>query len=266
MLGAAGAGLGSVLGMIVARFERRMLIRIGFVPNDFAIAWRPWIVAVSAGVGLGVAALGSLVAARRASRVGPLEAVQAADGDERIMTVAAPAHRSRGRDRRGRRAGLGADEPRPERSRRVTVLLLRVGRRRQCALARARPMRRCADAPPRRGAWSPGPDRRTRAGQLRRGRTPERLDRGADRHDRRLGRRTRRRRRCGAGGYPRRGDAEPRWRSRLAHQFSRRRSAARARRASLRLLARTPSSRAWKWRTTGDRRRPSCSRVWPSIP
>lgn len=86
LLGAVGTLLGVVLGLPVMRFEAWMLVRLDFVPPGFAVPWRDWIIAVSAGTGLGVAVLGVLGASRRASRVRPLEALREIGSAARVMT------------------------------------------------------------------------------------------------------------------------------------------------------------------------------------
>ncbi|MCP5026258.1 MAG: FtsX-like permease family protein [Actinomycetia bacterium] len=86
LLGVAGSAFGVALGFWVASFEADVLIDFGFVPNGFTVTWRPWIVAVSAGVGIGIAVAGSLGAARRAGQVQPLAALRATGTAERVMT------------------------------------------------------------------------------------------------------------------------------------------------------------------------------------
>jgi putative ABC transport system permease protein len=86
LLGAVGTALGAVLGLPVMRFEGWMLVHLDFVPSSFTIPWRSWIIAVSAGTGLGVAVLGVLGASRRASRVRPLEALREIGAAARVMT------------------------------------------------------------------------------------------------------------------------------------------------------------------------------------
>jgi putative ABC transport system permease protein len=86
LLGAVGTGLGIALGLPVMRFESWMLVHLDFVPPSFTVPWRSWIIAVSAGTGLGVAVLGVLGASRRASRVRPLEALREVGAAARVMT------------------------------------------------------------------------------------------------------------------------------------------------------------------------------------
>jgi putative ABC transport system permease protein len=86
LLGAVGTGLGIAIGVPVMRFEAWLLVRLDFVPAGFHAEWRSWIIAVSAGSGIGVAVLGVLGASRRASRVRPLEALREVGAAARIMT------------------------------------------------------------------------------------------------------------------------------------------------------------------------------------
>jgi putative ABC transport system permease protein len=87
VLGALGTTLGVFLGTAVARYEERMLVDLDFVPSGFGVEWRPWIVAVSAGVGVGVAVLGSLGAAHRAGRFRPLVALSEIGAADKVMTL-----------------------------------------------------------------------------------------------------------------------------------------------------------------------------------
>ena len=87
ILGLIGTAIGIGLGMIVALVEIRMFLRFGFVPEGFTAPWRPWIIAVSAGVGVGVAILGCLAASRRAGRVRALDALRQDGTAERVMTT-----------------------------------------------------------------------------------------------------------------------------------------------------------------------------------
>jgi len=87
LLGALGTAFGVALGIWVARFEAEALIDFGFVPSGFAVAWRSWILAVSAGVGIGISVAGSLGAARRAGQVRPLAALRATGKAETVMTI-----------------------------------------------------------------------------------------------------------------------------------------------------------------------------------
>lgn len=86
VLGTFGSSAGILLGVLVAPVEVRLLARPDLVPASFHAEWRPWIVAVSLAVGIGISVAGSFGAARRAARVRPLEGLHAASGDQ-VMTV-----------------------------------------------------------------------------------------------------------------------------------------------------------------------------------
>jgi putative ABC transport system permease protein len=66
--------------------EVRLLGRPGLVPGDFHAEWRPWIVAVSLAVGIGISVAGSFGATRRAARVCALDGLHTVSGDK-VMTV-----------------------------------------------------------------------------------------------------------------------------------------------------------------------------------
>ncbi|WP_232660625.1 ABC transporter permease [Pseudonocardia sp. TRM90224] len=87
LLGGLGAALGIPVGLVVMRFQSGLLTMLGFAPPGFAAEWRNWILGVSAGVGIGVALAGVLVAASRAARVQPLEALRDTGESARVMTV-----------------------------------------------------------------------------------------------------------------------------------------------------------------------------------
>ncbi|MCC6223848.1 MAG: FtsX-like permease family protein [Thermoleophilia bacterium] len=88
LLGVVATVLGVPLGVGVAAVQDRMLADFGFVPAGFRTQWRGWAIAVSAGVGIGVAHLSARVAARRASRVLPLESLRGSVATDRVMTAA----------------------------------------------------------------------------------------------------------------------------------------------------------------------------------
>ncbi len=88
LLGALGTAAGIPVGLLAMRFQTWLLNRLGMVPDGFTAQWRSWILGVSAGVGIGVALAGVLVAARRAARVAPLEALRDIGEAARVMTAA----------------------------------------------------------------------------------------------------------------------------------------------------------------------------------
>jgi putative ABC transport system permease protein len=87
LLGTLGSALGALAGLPVMRLQAAMLDGFGFVPPGFAGQWRPWVLAVSAGTGIGIAVLGVLAASRRAAKVRPLEALRDIGGAARVMTA-----------------------------------------------------------------------------------------------------------------------------------------------------------------------------------
>jgi putative ABC transport system permease protein len=88
LLGAIGTAAGVPLGLAVTRLQSGMLVGMGLVPPGFTGEWRSWVLGVSAGVGVGVALAGVQVAARRAARVQPLEALRDTGEAARVMTAA----------------------------------------------------------------------------------------------------------------------------------------------------------------------------------
>jgi putative ABC transport system permease protein len=87
LLGTLGSALGVLAGLPVMRLQAAMLDGFGFVPPGFVGEWRPWVLAVSAGTGIGIAVLGVLAASRRAAKVRPLEALRDVGGAARVMTA-----------------------------------------------------------------------------------------------------------------------------------------------------------------------------------
>ncbi|GAA1315656.1 FtsX-like permease family protein [Pseudonocardia xinjiangensis] len=87
LLGGIGTAAGVPVGLAVMAFQSWLLGALGFVPPGFTPQWRTWILGVSVGVGLAVAVAGVLVAARRASRVQPLEALRDSGEAARVMTA-----------------------------------------------------------------------------------------------------------------------------------------------------------------------------------
>jgi len=87
LLGTLGAAVGVPLGLAVMAAQTRLLHRMGFVPDGFHGQWREWILAVSFGTGIVLAVAGAMVAARRAARVRPLEALRETGDAARVMTV-----------------------------------------------------------------------------------------------------------------------------------------------------------------------------------
>ncbi|WIB35673.1 ABC transporter permease [Curtobacterium sp. MCJR17_043] len=86
VLGLAGAVLGIPAGIALMAVETRMLVAAGFVPSGFSPSWQVWVVPASLAVGIGLASAGVAVAARRAARIDPLDAVRETCAAARPMT------------------------------------------------------------------------------------------------------------------------------------------------------------------------------------
>ncbi|MCO1656730.1 FtsX-like permease family protein [Pseudonocardia humida] len=87
LLAIIGTAAGIPVGLAATRFQSGLLVGLGMVPDGFNGEWRSWILGVSAGVGIGVSLAGVLVAARRAGRVRPLEALRDTGDSARVMTA-----------------------------------------------------------------------------------------------------------------------------------------------------------------------------------
>jgi putative ABC transport system permease protein len=87
LLGLTGAVAGIPAGLGVMAIQTRLLRGLGFVPEGFTAQWRPWILGVSLGAGVLLAVAGVLAAARRGSRVRPLEALRETGAAGRAMTL-----------------------------------------------------------------------------------------------------------------------------------------------------------------------------------
>lgn len=87
LLGGLGAAAGVPVGLAVMAAQTWLMRRMGFVPDGFSGRWRLWILAVSFGTGIVLAVAGAMVAARRAGRVRPLEALRETGAAARVMTA-----------------------------------------------------------------------------------------------------------------------------------------------------------------------------------
>ncbi len=87
LLGLTGAGFGVPAGLGVMAVQTWLMRRFEFVPPGFTGEWRMWILGVSFGTGILLAVAGVLVAARRAARVRPLEALRESGAAARVMTA-----------------------------------------------------------------------------------------------------------------------------------------------------------------------------------
>ncbi|GAB7043933.1 MULTISPECIES: FtsX-like permease family protein [Catenuloplanes] len=87
LLGLVGSASGVPAGVALMAVQTSLLRRLGFVPDGFTGQWRGWIVAVSVGTGVVLAVTGVLLAARRAARVRPLDALRETGEAARVMTM-----------------------------------------------------------------------------------------------------------------------------------------------------------------------------------
>jgi putative ABC transport system permease protein len=85
-VGLAGSAAGCTLGRAGAPLMARWCLNEGLAPGSYVIGHQTWPLAVAFWTGLLVALSGACAAARRAGRVGPLEALREAAVDERPMT------------------------------------------------------------------------------------------------------------------------------------------------------------------------------------
>lgn len=87
LLAVLGCGTGIPLGLVTMKIQSNLLRTLGFVPQQFTARWQDWILAVSFGVGIGVALVGVYAASRRAAKVAPLEALREIGAQQRVMTA-----------------------------------------------------------------------------------------------------------------------------------------------------------------------------------
>jgi putative ABC transport system permease protein len=83
----AAALAGSVLGTVIAGPFARWLGRAGFAPRDFTAHFILWPLLAASGAGLLIALAGAFIAARRAGRVRPAEALREAAVDHGTMPL-----------------------------------------------------------------------------------------------------------------------------------------------------------------------------------
>ncbi|TVL91267.1 FtsX-like permease family protein [Streptomyces sp. SAJ15] len=87
VLGVVASAVGCVLGRLAAPRMVRWLADVGMAPPDLTLGQRSWPLHAAFWTGLLVALAGAAVAARRAGRLGPLDALRTADLDTGVMTA-----------------------------------------------------------------------------------------------------------------------------------------------------------------------------------
>lgn len=85
-LGLGAAAVGVLLGSVTALVLAPALVGAGLEPAGYAVRWQPWVLAVAFAAGPLVSLAGAAVAARRVSRISPLEALRVAEVEERAMS------------------------------------------------------------------------------------------------------------------------------------------------------------------------------------
>ncbi|HEY2880112.1 ABC transporter permease [Nocardioides sp.] len=88
VVGLAGTGLGALLAPLSTAVEGRLVHRAGLDAGLLHVGVPAWILLIDLGAGVGSALAGAFVAARRAGRVRPLDALRETGEQSRVMTVA----------------------------------------------------------------------------------------------------------------------------------------------------------------------------------
>lgn len=86
LVGLMGTGLGALVGLLATAVEIRLVHRVGLDAGVLHVGFPSWVLLVDLGAGLGSALAGVLVAARRAGRVRPLDALRETGQERRVMT------------------------------------------------------------------------------------------------------------------------------------------------------------------------------------
>ncbi|WP_026930924.1 FtsX-like permease family protein [Glycomyces tenuis] len=87
LLALFGSAIGVPLGILAEEAQSRLLVVLELIPPGFSAQWHDWILAVSFGVGIGVALTGVFAASRRAATVRPLDALRDVGDAARVMTA-----------------------------------------------------------------------------------------------------------------------------------------------------------------------------------
>jgi len=87
IVGLVGTGLGALLGLAATAVELRLVHHAGLDASVLDVVFPPWLLLVDLATGLGSALAGVLVAARRAGRIRPLDALRDTGTESRVMTL-----------------------------------------------------------------------------------------------------------------------------------------------------------------------------------
>ncbi|MFC7533739.1 ABC transporter permease [Actinoplanes sp. GCM10030250] len=88
LLGARAAVAGVAVGALAAFPLAKLLVASGFEPPGYRVHWQLWVLAVAFAAGPLVALAGAITAARRVTRIGPMEALRTAELEPRAMSRA----------------------------------------------------------------------------------------------------------------------------------------------------------------------------------
>jgi putative ABC transport system permease protein len=86
LLGVVGSVAGSALGVPVVAAQRWLMLRLGLLPAGTEVRWLPWVAPAAVVLGTGLAVAGVALAARRAARVRPLDALRAGEAPTAVMS------------------------------------------------------------------------------------------------------------------------------------------------------------------------------------
>jgi putative ABC transport system permease protein len=87
LVGLGGTGVGALLGLAATVVELRLVRHAGLDARVLDVGFPSWILLIDLAAGLGSALAGVLVAARRAGRVRPLDALRETGAETRVMTA-----------------------------------------------------------------------------------------------------------------------------------------------------------------------------------
>ncbi|XVU28854.1 FtsX-like permease family protein [Actinoplanes sp. CA-054009] len=85
LLGVRAAPAGVVLGGLAAFVLARFLVGAGLEPHGYTVRWQPWVLVVAFAAGPLISLMGAAMAARRAARISPIEALRVAAVEPKAM-------------------------------------------------------------------------------------------------------------------------------------------------------------------------------------